>query len=179
MPLDSDELARLYRRYAQQLLLFFQRRVRDPEVATDLVADTFTIALERRAQFMGMSATELSGWLWAIAQSRLRDHERHGEVVTRIERRLGRERRALTDREIERIEELAGIEQLREAVREQMESLPEDRREVLQLRVIENLPYSEIAVRLGLNVETVRMQVSRTLRQLAIQLAKEPGAPTS
>lgn len=179
MPLESEEIARLYRRYAQTLLLFFQRRVHDPELATDLLADTFTVVLEQRAQFRGFGKDELTGWLWAIAQSRLREHERHGEVVARTEQRLGRERRALTDREIERIEELAGLEQLRDAVRERMESLPEERREVVRLRVVENLPYSEIAVRLGLSSETARMRVSRTLRQLAVELANEPGAPRS
>jgi RNA polymerase sigma-70 factor, ECF subfamily len=174
MALESEDLARLYRRYAQSLLLFFQRRVQDPELATDLMADTFATALERRKQFRGDTEEERSGWLWSIAQSTLRDHERHGEAVARGVRRLGRERRALTDREIERIEELAGMAELREAVRRRMAALPAERREAVRLRVIEDLPYDEIAARLGLSTETARMRVSRTLRQLAAELSGDP-----
>src|SRR5580700_6327606 len=103
MTLGTEDFSRLYRRHAQSLLLFFQRRVHDPELATDLMADTFTIALDRRSQYRGSSDEELSGWLWSIAQSTLREHERHGEAARRGAKRLGRERRALADRELERI----------------------------------------------------------------------------
>ena len=57
------------------MLRYFQRRVADPELATDLMADTFMTVLELRGQYRGTSAQELSGWLWRIAQSTLREHE--------------------------------------------------------------------------------------------------------
>jgi len=89
MPLDSADLTRLYRRYAASLLVFFQRRVDDPEVAVDLMSDCFTIALERRAQFRGEGDDALSGWLWSIAQSVLREYERRDESARRWARPAG------------------------------------------------------------------------------------------
>lgn len=177
MDLEPQDFTRLYRRHAQALLVFFQRRVKDPEVATDLMADTFTMALDRRRQFRGDSEDELSGWLWSIAQSMLREHERRGEAAARGARRLGRERRALSDREIERIEELAGLDQLRNAVRWHVAELPAEQREAVRLRVLEDLSYGEIAERLGVSVQTTRMRVSRALRQLAYDLDRDAGAP--
>ncbi|HVR05059.1 MAG TPA: sigma-70 family RNA polymerase sigma factor [Solirubrobacteraceae bacterium] len=177
MSLDTDDFARLYRRHAQSLLVFFQRRVHDPELATDLMADTFTMALDRRAQFRGSSEVELSGWLWSIARSTLREHERRGEAARRGARRLGRERRALGDRELERIEELAGVAELRDAVVRRLAQLPEEQREAVRLRVLEDLSYEEVAARLGLSVETVRARVSRALRRLGSELRDHPGAP--
>ncbi len=115
-PLDAEDFTALYRRYAQSLLVFFQRRVHDPELALDLMSELFATALDRRAQYRGSEESELSGWIWAIARSTLRDHERRGVTERRGAERLGVERRALTDREIERIEELAGLTQLREAI---------------------------------------------------------------
>ena len=50
----------MYRRLAGSLLVFFQRRVHDAELATDLTADTFTVALERRDQYRGASDDELA-----------------------------------------------------------------------------------------------------------------------
>ncbi|HXC46485.1 MAG TPA: sigma-70 family RNA polymerase sigma factor [Solirubrobacteraceae bacterium] len=177
MSLEPDEFTRLYRRYAQSLLLFFQRRVQDPEIAVDLMADTFTMAFDRREQFRGGSEDELSGWLWSIAQSILRAHERHGEAAERGARRLGRERRALADREIERIEELAGLDQLRDAVRRGVAQLPVDQREAVRLRVLKDLSYSEISEQLGVSVQAIRMRVSRALRQLADDLDRDLGRP--
>jgi RNA polymerase sigma-70 factor (ECF subfamily) len=177
MTLEAQDFSRLYRRHAQSLLVFFQRRVDDPELATDLMADTFTMALDRRAQFRGTSEQELSGWLWAIAQSRLREHERRGAVARRGAQRLGRERRALGDEEIERIEELAERASLREAAARHLGELPSDQREAVRLRVLEDLSYEEVAAQLGLSEEAARMRVSRALRQLAEQLKDDPGAP--
>ncbi|MCL2770206.1 MAG: sigma-70 family RNA polymerase sigma factor [Solirubrobacterales bacterium] len=173
MPLDNDDLARLYRRDAESLLLFFQRRVQDPELATDLLADTFTTALDSRAQYRGTTEAELSGWLWTIARSTLRDHERHGQTVARGARRVGRERRALTDREIERIEELADIERLRHTIRHRLDALPPDQREAVTLRVLEDLSYEEVAQRLNVSEANVRMRVSRALRRLSAGLGKD------
>jgi len=168
-----EEFSRLYERHARGLLVFFQRRVHDAELATDLMSDTFTIALERRDQFRGTTDSELSGWLWSIARSVLRDQERRGETMRLGARRLGRERRALTDREIERIEDLASSSQLREAVARSLEQLPEDQREAVRLRIVEGLPYSEIARRLGLSDSGTRTRVTRAMRQLRILLQHE------
>jgi RNA polymerase sigma-70 factor, ECF subfamily len=168
-----DDLAHLYRRHARALLVFFQRRTHDPELATDLMADTFTTALERREQFRGSTASEQSGWLWSIAQSVLRDHERRGEAARRGAHRLGRERRALTDREIERIEELAGSAELRAAVARGLERLPDEQAAALRMRVIEGLPYAEIARRLGLTASGTRTRVTRAMRDLRRMLERE------
>ena len=173
MTVGYEELAGLYRRHARALLAFFQRRVDDPELATDLMSDTFTTALERREQFRGSTAAELSGWLWSIAQSTLREHERRGVAARRGARRLGRERRALTAGEPERIEELAGSESLRAAVARNLELLPVEQREALRLRVVEGLPYAEIAHRLGLTASGTRTRVTRAIRDLRRTLDRE------
>lgn len=171
--LSEDDFLRLYRRMAGVLLVFFQRRLHDAELATDLTADTFTMALERREQYRGTSDEELSGWVWAIARSLLRDHERREETGRRTARRLGRERRALTDREIERIEELAGIRELREAVAAGMADLPPDHRDAVALRVLEDLSYTEIARRLDITPSGARTRVSRGLRILADRIRRQ------
>jgi RNA polymerase sigma-70 factor (ECF subfamily) len=173
MTLGAEDFSRLYRRHAQSLLLFFQRRVYDPELATDLMADTFTLALDRRAQYRGVSEGELSGWLWAVAQSTLREHERRGEAAQRGARRLGSERRALADREIERIEELAGLAGLRDAVTARLAELPAEQSEAVRLRVLEDLPYAQVAARMQSTVESARARVSRGLRALNIALEDE------
>jgi RNA polymerase sigma-70 factor, ECF subfamily len=173
MTLDPADLTRLYERSARALLVFFQRRVDDPEVAVDLMSDCFTIALERRDQFRGEGDEALSGWLWAIAQSVLREFERRDKSAQFWARRLGRERRALTDKEMERIEELAASQSIREAVARDLDRLPADQREAVRLRVIEGLPYADIAARLGLTASGTRTMVTRAMRTLRGMLEGE------
>jgi RNA polymerase sigma-70 factor (ECF subfamily) len=171
--LEPDDLKRLYERYARALLAFFQRRVNDPELAVDLMSDTFVLALERREQYRGVDDDQLSGWLWSIAQSVLRNHERRGEIAQRNSRRLGSERRSLTDREIERIEELASSRNLRAAVVRSLDKLPEDQREAVRLRVVEGLSYAEISRRLGLSSSGTRTRVTRAMRDLRGMLDRD------
>jgi RNA polymerase sigma-70 factor (ECF subfamily) len=60
---------------------------------------------------------------------------------------------------------LAAREELR-IVHRVLSSLPEDQRTVLELAVIEGLPYDEIAERLGLPEGTIKTRVSRARGKL-------------
>lgn len=168
-----DAITRLYDGYARTLVVFFNRRVGDAEVAIDLMSETFTIATERFDQFRGESDQELSGWLWSIARTVLYEHQRHQEVVARRSKGIGGERRALTDAEIERIEDLAASAQLREAVAELLEVLPDEQREAVRLRVVEGLPYEEVAARLRITDSGARSRVERALRQMRTLLGPD------
>jgi RNA polymerase sigma-70 factor, ECF subfamily len=176
MPLTPDDYVRLYRRHAQTLLLYFQRRVHEPELARDLLAETFEAAIAGGPRFRGSTEDELSGWLWSIARNTLADQRRreHGERGRR--RRLARVRIALSDREIERVEELAGLAELREAVARRLATLPEDQREAVRLRVLEDMPYSEIASKMEISPENARARVSRGLRTLNVALRDQHQA---
>jgi RNA polymerase sigma-70 factor (ECF subfamily) len=59
----------------------------------------------------------------------------------------------------------AGDEERERAMR-LLESLPEDERQPIQWRLLEELSYAEIAHRLGLSEEAARKRVSRGLRRL-------------
>lgn len=170
---DYDAFVSLYEREARPLLMFFERRVADPELATDLLAETFTRALEHRAEFRGRGREQMSAWLWTIGRSTLSEHQRRVEAEERSVGRLRPERRELTDDEIQRIEQLAGREQLRAAAARGLAKLPADQREAVRLRVVEDLPYEEVAARLGLTAAGVRTRVWRALQRLADDLQLE------
>ncbi|HEY2631429.1 MAG TPA: RNA polymerase sigma factor [Solirubrobacteraceae bacterium] len=176
MDLTPEDFTRLYRRHAQALLLFFQRRVHEPELARDLLAETFEAAIAGGPGFRGESEEELSGWLWIIARNTLGDQRRREEGEHARVRRLGRARIALSDREIERVEELAGIADLREAVAQRLSELPGEQREAVRLRVLDDLSYEEIARSMRTSADTARARVSRGLRTLNVVLRQEHRA---
>ncbi len=169
---DPDAFAAFYDAYAERVLLFLVRRVLDVDTAFDLLSETFATALERRHQFRGSSAEEEQGWLFSIARSEMSHYWRDGKVERIALARLGVGVPALSDPEIERIEQLAGINELVPALHDAMASLPEDQRRAVELRVVEEHGYAEVARILGVSEQTARARVSRGLRALAQRLPK-------
>lgn len=166
LDLDAEDFARLYDRHAAELLGFLARRTYDPEVAVDLLAETFAAAFEDRAQFRGEQSVEAVGWLYGVARHRLIDYQRRGRVERRALSRLGVGRRSLTDEEFDRIEELATTVELRQRLAEQLSTLPADHRDVLRLRIVEERSYAELASMLGITEQTARARTSRALKKL-------------
>ena len=133
----------------------------------DLVAETYAAAFGVRDQFRGQDDADAVAWLYGIARHQLSRFYRRGEVERRALERLAVERRPLTDPEYERIEELAGIAELRAAAAEALERLSPDHREVVRLRVIEEQSYGDVARQLGISEQAARARLSRALRELA------------
>jgi RNA polymerase sigma-70 factor, ECF subfamily len=173
---DVDAVADLYDSMSQSVLVFFARRTYDGEIALDLTAETFARALEARRRFRGAGEREGAAWVWGIARNVLGEFFKRGQVERRALRRLGLEPPAVTCDEIERIEQLAGVERLREAVATALAELAEDQREALRLRIVDELDYPIVAGRLGVSEATARARVSRGLRRLAVTLEGAAGA---
>lgn len=166
VPLDADAISRLYAEHARALLRFCARRTLDPESAVDLVAECFAVAFEQRRRYRGSSEEEARAWLYGIARNLVSNHHRSGAVHKRAVVRLGIERRELRSEEIERIDELAGLAAVRRQVARALTELPLAQREALQLRVVEELDYPEVAARLDVSEQVARARVSRGLRAL-------------
>jgi RNA polymerase sigma-70 factor (ECF subfamily) len=177
MALNSDDISRLYHAHAAELLRFFARRTLQPEVAVDLVGETFAQAFADRAEFRGRSDREALAWIFGIARHELGDYFRRGVVERRALARLGVQPRPLTDTDYQRVEELASLGPLRAALAESLADLSRDQRQALQLRIVEERSYAELASRLGITEQTARARVSRALRALARAIEHLEEAP--
>lgn len=157
--------------YARDVLRFFARRTLDPEAALDLTAESFAQAYAGRRAFRGRSAAEERSWLFTIAHRQLAAYYERGTVERRGRERLGVERVAAQPEELARVEELAGSEEMRRTVAAELGRLPEHQRVAVTLRVVEELAYPEVALRLDVSEQTARARVSRGLRTLRTTLA--------
>ncbi|MCA1569046.1 MAG: sigma-70 family RNA polymerase sigma factor [Chloroflexi bacterium] len=166
LPLDADDITDLYVRHARQLVVYFTRRTYDAEAAVELMAETFAAVVAGRARFRGRGDEAVVAWLYSIARNRLNDWLRHASIERKALTRLGLESPQLSDVELERIDDLAGTAELRAQVADRLEELASDHRDVLQLRVVQECSYEDIAARLGVSEQTVRARVSRALRAL-------------
>jgi RNA polymerase sigma-70 factor (ECF subfamily) len=173
MSLTSADFTRVYRAEAEAMLVYLTRRLWDGELAADVLAETFAVAIERAGQYRGRSERELSAWVWAIARSLVSAAERHGEVERRHAETLGLDRRALDAAELERLDDLAGLALLREQIARHLDELPQEQRAAVRLRMIEGLDYDELSAELGISKQATRARVSRGLRSLRRQITAE------
>jgi RNA polymerase sigma factor (sigma-70 family) len=164
---SAMDLSMLYEEHAERVLVFFARRTVDPEVAVDLTAETFAQAIKSRNRYRGTTDEEAVAWLFSIARHQLGSYLRRGRAEQRALRRLGIRVPRLEEEDIRRIEELADLRDIRRALGQQVARLPCGHRDALRLRVLDELPYSEVARRLDVSEATARARVSRALRQLA------------
>jgi RNA polymerase sigma factor (sigma-70 family) len=169
-PLHPERFERFYRHHSESLLVFFARRTLDADLALELTAETFAIAYAKRARFRGSTPEEAAGWLYAIGRNQLNRFHRSGAVSRRYLSRLGLEVPAYTDGDLERVERLADLGGMRQAVGAHFGDLPRGQRDAIQLRVVEERSYDEVAARLSISEETARARVSRGLRTLRSKL---------
>ena len=92
---------------------------------------------------------------------------RRQRVSDRYRRKLGMVPVVVEDSAARRIEELADLASVRNALRDAMATLPAGQLDAIRLRVIEEMPYQEVARRLGCSEGAARVRVARGLARLA------------
>lgn len=163
---DPDAFGLFYDRHAQPVLQFLYRRTDSAETAADLCAETFAAAFVQRRRFRD-TGTTARPWLYGIAKNLLGHYLRRQRVSERYRRRIGAGIAALDDEDLLRVEELADVAPYRHEIRAAIEQLPEGTADAVVLRIGHDLPYPEVATRLGCSEGAARVRVSRGLARLA------------
>src|SRR4051794_6677373 len=135
--MDREDVLRLYDLESIRMRGWLQRETQNREAATDLTAETFAQALVSMRRFRGGDET---AWLYGIARNLLSQYQRRARVEDRARRRLG-----MPDRDWGDYEEVDDRLSLPVMV-----ALPAHEREALELHVVDELPYNEIAARLSI-----------------------------
>lgn len=157
---EPEGFAEFYRRTVAAVSAYVGRRVGDPEVAFDLVAETFARALERRESYDPERGVAVA-WLFAIARHLIIDSVRQGRVAEDARRRLAMPPIALDEQAIELIEQQSRLD-----LADTLRALPPEQREAVLRRVLAEEPYEQIAERTGTSQQVVRKRVSRGLAAL-------------
>ncbi len=175
--LDRAGMAALYAERAEDLLRFFVRQTLDPQIAADLTAETFAVAVESMSRF-DPSRGEPGAWLFGIGRHLLSGWARRRVVEDAARRRLGFVDQALSQTDLQRVEALIDFAELGRRVRTVLGELPATQRDAVSLRVVSELSYAQIAEQLGCSEQAARLRVLRGLRELGLRLTvtQEQGA---
>jgi RNA polymerase sigma-70 factor (ECF subfamily) len=166
---EASAFAELYRRHVSAVHGWFRRRL--AWAAADLTAEAFAQAWLSRRSFRDEAQGSALPWLLGIARNVARESARRNEVETRARRRLGLPTDLASEDGYALVEERLSP---RAALSEALDALPEHEREALELRVVDELPYTDVAARLGVRPAAARLRVSRALRRLsALPLEEE------
>ncbi|MBB4662608.1 RNA polymerase sigma factor [Conexibacter arvalis] len=170
---DPEAFGRFYRRHVRWVLALCARRCGDAELAADVTAETFATVLAQRDRF-DPDRGSAGNWLFQIALNKLADAHRRGAAERRARDRLGIPPIALTEEDVERIDELASLAGAGDAAA-LLAALPDDQRRAVEARVVHERGYDEIAAELALSPAAVRQRVSRGLTALRARLRPEGG----
>ena len=168
---DASAFGLLYERHALQVYAWSRRRLE--WAASDLTAETFAQAWLGRQRFRDEHGGSALPWLLGIARNVLRETVRLDRVETRARERLGLPLDLATEDGYAKVEErLSPCLALAAA----LDDLPEHEREALELRVVGELPYDDVAEQLSIRPAAARLRVSRALRRLAHVTTREDEA---
>lgn len=169
---DADAFAALYRRHLPRVLAFALRATGDRELAADLAGEVFAAALAASRRYRPEHESA-APWLLGIAHNKLRESRRRGRIENAARRRLGFATLELDDGDLERVDELAALED--GPALAAVESLPGAERDAIRARIVDERGYAEIAAELRCSESVVRQRVSRGLARARARLAGPDG----
>jgi RNA polymerase sigma-70 factor, ECF subfamily len=168
---DGDALGELYDRFSPLLLALGRRILGDAEEAEDVVQETF-VHLWRRATRYDPQKSSVSTFLVLVTRSRAIDRLRTRQVIDRTLGQVGLEPSATLDTSGDGVSRVMNLER-RERVRQELATLPDEQRQVLDLAFFDGLTQREIAERTGIPLGTVKTRTLLAMRKLRTVLRLE------
>jgi len=161
---DAAALAELYRRHAPAVHAWLRSRA-GHEIAVELTAETFAQAALSLRRFRDESGGSARPWLQGIARNLLRTSFERERLESAARKRLRIP--VPTADDLEAVDERDRAERLRRRLAAALDALPPDQRAALELRVVDDLAYRDVASSLRISEVAARLRVMRALASLS------------
>jgi RNA polymerase sigma factor (sigma-70 family) len=173
--LDAEAFGQLYDRHASDLHGWFRRQGVGEATAADLLAELFAQAWRSRHRFEDRGDGTIAPWLYGIGRNLLATYRRRERVETAARRKLGMRLDLVAAPDPvgacdDRLDAAAAGPGLQRA----LAHLPPPQRHAVHLRVVDGLPYREVAAALDCTDVTARKRVSLGLKTLRQRLGGRP-----
>jgi RNA polymerase sigma-70 factor (ECF subfamily) len=176
---SADAFRELVERYQRPVLGLIARMVADRGTAEDLAQDVFVRAYRYLADFD--RERRFASWLFKIAHNRTIDHLRRQRLVQWLPLEAEGDNEdsyeVLAAPESASPERGAQAGELRELLQAAIAALRPNYREILLLRFEQDLQYHEIADIQGIALGTVKVQLHRARKALAVELRRRGVTP--
>lgn len=155
---EFEAFGELYEMYVNKIYDFIYFRTSHKETAEDLTSLVFIKALEKIKDF-NLELGYFSAWIYRIARNTIIDHYRTKKPLSNIEDHL--EIKDSSDIEYE-IEIKCSIEK----VRNHIDKLNKEQKDILIMRIWDGLSYEEISKIIGKSEANCKVIVSRALSNI-------------
>lgn len=171
---DIGAFEALYARHRERLYRFLRRQLRDPGLADEVFQDTWQRVVAAGPDWR--PETAFVSWLYRIARNLVADHWRARQY--RPPAPADAEERTLRLEDPDSPElQMAGFERRRD-LQKALDTLPDEQREVVLLRLEQELSLEEIGEITGVGRETVKSRLRYAMDKLRAALAP-PAAATA
>jgi RNA polymerase sigma-70 factor, ECF subfamily len=151
---ETPTIESVWTEFADRLGRFIRARVADPPTAEDILQDVF-VKMHSRLDHLRAPA-KLQSWLYLIARNAIIDHYRTTRKTSELPESLL----------AEPPEDSAEVCELKDALRQMIEGLPDAYREAIMLTEFEGLTQMQLAERLGITLSGAKSRVQRARGQL-------------
>ena len=152
---DNQSFDILLRRHQERVFSYVLSIVRDPDTANDIFQETFIKAITTIKQGRYMETGKFAAWITRIAHNLIIDYyrqERSGNMTSADDETANvLNRKEFSD---ENIEDILVDEQIRADVRRIVAILPDNQREVLEMRYYRDMSFKEIAEATQVSINT-------------------------
>lgn len=154
---DPSQFVYLYDEYVDVIFAYTQRELGDRELALEITAVTFEIALRKLHTFR-WRGVPFAAWLYKIARNEMRRSYNRSKRLVQLSEQQVEERQS--------VEAAVHQSQLVAQVRDAMTTLSQRDQEVLRLCYDEQLTHAEIAVVLNCSTRNVAVRLHRALTRI-------------
>lgn len=168
---DPQALVQLYDQFGRAAYAVAVRTLRDATEAEDVVQDIFTTIWNDPSKYVA-GLGSFSSWLMQVVRNRSIDRIRTRQARARAVQDLARQ--APPDREPDGAAAPEDREAMERVVRE-IDALPPEQREILQLAYFGGLSQSQIAAKLSQPLGTVKTRMRRAMERLRLALRAFAG----
>lgn len=160
---DLNAFEEIYRRYWRQLYSISYKRTQSIEISEELVQDIFTSLWEKRQL---IHVENLSAYLFTATKYKIINHF-HREMS----KRFFLESTAVSSERVDNsTEEMVLLDDLNQALTQEIEKLPAKRKMIFKLYRQQNLSMKQVASQMGVSEKTVENQLNKAFKMLRLSL---------
>ncbi|MBY8947731.1 MULTISPECIES: RNA polymerase sigma factor [unclassified Pseudomonas] len=171
--MSDVDLKGLFLKHADTLRGYLARKVRDPQLAADLVQESFLRLAEKPA---GERIDNSQGYLYRTASNLLIDHIR--QEARRKTDSVPHEALAEIEDEVAGLEAQAMAQQQRQALKQALAELPERTQQIFHLNRIEGMTHAQVARHLDISDSSVQKHLAKALAYVMQRLQDGEVAPS-
>ena len=163
---DENALAILIKRHQSKIFGFIYSKILDRDLADDIFQDTFVKVIKTLKSNSYNEEGKFLPWVMRIASNLIIDHYRRNKKMPMLRETEEFSIFSIMTDNSQTIENRMITEQVEKDLRKIIEELPYDQREVLLMRIYQDLSFKEISELTGVSINTALGRMRYALMNL-------------